>query len=73
MQLEQLPKETRAALRDRSLEDGQAQAMDGYNRRFVTHRPDASCLNAASSGQSATVTAALTGSNPFQVCSGADC
>ena len=66
-QLDQLPEDTRAALRDHSLEKGQVQAMDEYNRRFVTQRPDASCLNAASSGQSATVTAALTGSDPFQV------
>ena len=67
MQLEQLPEDMRAALRAQSLGEGQAQGLDEYNRRFVVQRPDASCLNAASSGQSATVNAALTGGKPFQV------
>ena len=67
MQLDQLPEDMRAALRDQSLAKGQAQAMNEYSRRFVVQRPDASCLNAASSGQSATVDAALTGGIPFQV------
>ena len=67
MQLDQLPEDIRAAFRDRSLDEGQAQAVNEYSKRFVVQRPDASCLNAASSGQSATVNAALTGGNPFQV------
>ena len=67
MQLEELPEDMRAALRDQSSGEAQAQAKDEYSRRFVTRRPDASCLNAASSGQSATVNTALTGGNPFQV------
>lgn len=73
MQLEQLPEDIKAAMRDHSLEKSQAQAMEEYNRRFVVQRPDASCLNAASSGQSATVTAALTGSDPFRVRSDDNC
>lgn len=67
MQLEELPEDMRAALRDRTSGDAQAQAKDEYSRRFITRSPDASCLSAASSGQSATVTAALIGNNPFQV------
>jgi len=41
--------------------------MTEYSQRFVTQRLDASCLNAASSGQSSTVNAALTGGDRFQV------
>ena len=68
MQLEQVPEEVRAELCQPSSEEAQAQAMAEYRSRFVTARLDASCLNVASSGQSATVNNALTGGNPFEVC-----
>lgn len=67
MQLQQLPEGVRESLQSPASEEARAQATAEYRRRFVTHRLDASCLNAASSGQSSTVDAALTGGNPFQV------
>ena len=67
MQLEQLPDSVRESLRSPASDEARAQAMAEYGQRFVTHRLDASCLNAASSGQSSTVNAALTGGDPFQV------
>ena len=67
MQVQELPESVRQSLRSPAIGEARAQAMAEYSQRFVTHRLDASCLNAASSGQSSTVNAALTGGDPFQV------
>lgn len=67
VQLQQLPDSVQESLRSPASEEARALAMAEYSQRFVTHRLDASCLNAASSGQSSTVSAALTGDDPFQV------
>jgi len=68
LQLQQLPENVRESLSSSSAtEEARTQAMTEYSQRFVTQRLDASCLNAASSGQSSTVNAALTGGDRFQV------
>ena len=68
LQLQQLPENVRESLSSCSAtEEARTQAMTEYSQRFVTQRLDASCLNAASSGQSSTVNAALTGGDRFQV------
>ena len=67
VQLQQLPDSVQETLRSPASEEARALAMAEYSQRFVTHRLDASCLSAASSGQSSMVDAALTGGNPFQV------
>ena len=67
MQLQELPEGVRQGLASSAPEEDRAQALTEYSQRFVTHRLDASCLGAASSGQSSTVNAALTGGDPFQV------
>ena len=69
MQLQQLPEAVRADLSGRASEEARKQAMANYSQRFVTARLDASCLTAASSGQSSTVNDALTGGDLFQVSS----
>lgn len=67
MQVQELPESVQQSLRSPASEEARARALAEYSQRFVTHRLDASCLNAASSGQSSTVDAALTGGDPFQV------
>ena len=69
MQLQQLPEAVRADLSGRASEEARKQAMAKYSQRFVTARLDASCLTAASSGQSSTVNDALTGGDLFQASS----
>ena len=69
MQLQQLPEAVRADLSGRASEEARKQAVANYSQRFVTARLDASCLTAASSGQSSTVNDALTGGDLFQASS----
>lgn len=64
MQVRELPPDLQAGLMKDEVD---AAALAEYNRRFIVHKQDASCLSVASGGQTSTVKAALCGSSQFQV------